>query len=82
MSGGSAKMVLSQNRRLLIYQLCNYVLPFEHLYAFRCWMLRLAGVRCGKNCRISRSTIFKGNGSIEIGNEVKMGGGEFLSVEI
>jgi putative colanic acid biosynthesis acetyltransferase WcaF len=55
------------------------ILPETRFFAFKRFLLRVAGIKIGKNSRVCSSVTFLGNGGIEIGENVWIGPQVFLS---
>jgi len=65
--------------RLWIYQRLTCWLPESRCFAFKCALLRWAGAKVGRNVRIYSSATIVGSGALEIGDDVHIGSGVFIS---
>ena len=65
--------------RLWIYRLLTWWLPETRCFGWKRVLLRWAGATIGKNVRINSSAIFGGNGTLIIGDDVWIGGGDVIS---
>ena len=62
-----------KSRRLWLYSLIAFFIPESRCYKIKNFLLRLCGIKIGKNVRIYSSTVFHGCGDIEIGDDVFIG---------
>jgi putative colanic acid biosynthesis acetyltransferase WcaF len=58
---------------LYLYNLLAIFLPETRFFALKCWILKLAGVKIGKNVRICSSVRIIGNGKLSIGDDSWIG---------
>ena len=65
--------------RLWIYSLVVRLLPETRCFGLKAFMLRRCGARVGRNVRINSSVRILGTGRLEIGDDVWLGAGVFLS---
>lgn len=65
--------------RLFLYRIVSYLLPESRCFGLKRAMLRWAGAKIGFNVRIYSSVMILGNGGLEIGDDVNIGSGVFIS---
>ena len=58
---------------LYLYQLITVFFPETRFFSLKCWLLKLAGAKIGKNVRICSSVRIIGNGNLSIGNNCWIG---------
>lgn len=58
---------------LYLYQLIAVFLPETRFFSLKCWLLKLAGAKIGKNVRICSSVRIIGNGNLSIGDNCWIG---------
>ena len=64
---------MTQSRKLTLYNWFTKLLPdCRMVKTFRLWLLKVAGVKVGKCVEIGDGVVFRGEGYIEIGNNVKI----------
>ncbi len=68
--------------RLWIYRVLTYWLPETRGFAFKRGLLRWAGATIGQNVRINSSSVFAGNGTIIIEDDVWIGAWSYLSANV
>ena len=64
---------------LWIYSLIVHLLPETRCFGLKAFLLRRCGARIGRNVRINSSVRILGTGRLEIGDDVWLGAGVFLS---
>lgn len=64
---------------LWIYSLIVHLLPETRCFGLKAFLLRRCGARIGRNVRINSSVRILGTGRLDIGDDVWLGAGVFLS---
>jgi putative colanic acid biosynthesis acetyltransferase WcaF len=64
---------------LYLYSLIACFLPETRFFSLKCWILKQAGVKVGKNVRICSSVRIVGNGKLAIGDDTWIGPLTFIS---
>lgn len=64
---------------LYLYNLLTIFLPETRFFALKCWLLKKAGVKIGKNVRICSSVRIIGDGKLSIGDNSWIGPQTFIS---
>lgn len=76
---GAMKVSKLKPFRLWLYRLLIGWLPETRCFGLKVFLLRWAGAKIGKNVRINSSASFGGDGILEIGDDVWIGGGDVIS---